>query len=230
MRRIIKLFKKGNVCVTGLVGTGKDMLFANVVARRKKPYISNTDYGGAYIPFDPSVVNIGNTYKNFINGNLNRYEYPYPDGVDFYLADCGVYFPAQYCNELNRDFGYIATFMALIRHLGKSSFHVNCQNLNRIFDKLREQSDQYITCKWCKVICGIVIQRVIVYERYQSAVDRVPPFALSRPLLNADRVQQWEIQRNNYLIAHGEVKPMLLIYRNKSKYNTRVFKEMLENA
>lgn len=230
MRKIIKLFKKGNVSVSGLCGSGKDMLFANVVARRKLPYVSNTNYGGNWIPFDPEVLNVKNTYKNFISSKLNHYEYPYEDGTDFYIADCGIYFPAQYCNELNRDYGYLATFMALPRHLGLANVHTNCQNLNRVYDKLREQSDIYITCRWCKVFFGIVIQKVIIYERYQSAVDRVPPFKLSRPLLNPERIQTWEVQKQNYLISHGEVKPRILIYRNKSAYNTRIFKEMLANA
>ena len=60
--------------------------------------------------------------------------------------------------------------------------------------------------------------------------NRVPPFRLRRPLLNADRRQQWEIQRSNYEISHGSVVPRTLIYFNRSNYNTRIFKEMLENA
>ena len=43
-QKIRKLFKKGSVCVTGLRGTGKDLLMSNVVVRNKKPYISNIDY------------------------------------------------------------------------------------------------------------------------------------------------------------------------------------------
>lgn len=35
MRKLCKLFEKGNVSVCGLKGAGKDMLFANVVMRRK---------------------------------------------------------------------------------------------------------------------------------------------------------------------------------------------------
>ena len=44
LKKIIKMFEKGNVCVCGLKGSGKDMLFANVVNRRMKPYVSNTEY------------------------------------------------------------------------------------------------------------------------------------------------------------------------------------------
>lgn len=231
MRKIIKMFEDGNVCVCGLRGRGKDMLFANVVMRRKKPYVSNTDYGGVRYPFDPAQLDCGgNTWKNFMSGNVAGYVFPYPDGTDIYLADAGVYFPAQYCNELNKSYGHIATFMALSRHLGQCNVHFNVQNLNRCWDKIREQSDAYIMCDWCVVLFGIVFQRVTIYEKYQSAVDRVPVFCLPRPLLNPDRRFQWQMMYQSYQISHGEIKSRLLIYRNRSQYNTRIFKEMLSNA
>ena len=230
MRKIIKLFDKGNVSVCGLRGTGKDMLFANVATRRKLPYVSNTDYGGQFIPFEPAVLDCKNTYRDFINGTLSSYEYPYADGTDFYIADGGIYFPSQYQGELCKSYGYLSTFMALSRHLGDCNVHYNVQNLNRMWDKIREQSDIYIRCCWCKVIFGIVFHKVIIYEKYESAVNRVPPFRLPRPLINPERMQLWRIQKQNYDISHGSVTPRILIYRNKSKYNTRVFKEMLANA
>lgn len=230
MRKIIKLFNKGNVSVCGLRGTGKDMLFANVAIRRGLPYVSNTDYGGQFIPFDPSVLDCRNTYRDFISGTLSPYVYPYADGTDFYIADGGIYFPSQYQGDLCKQYGYLSTFMALSRHLGDCNVHYNVQNLNRMWDKIREQSDIYIRCCWCKVIFGIVLQKVVIYEKYESAVNRVPPFRLPRPWLNPDRMQTWEIQKQNYDISHGTVKPRLLIYRNRSQYNTRVFKEMLANA
>lgn len=230
MRKIIKMFDRGNVSVCGLRGSGKDMLFANVAIRRDKPYVSNTDYGGKFIPFESKVLDCKNTYTNFIQGRLNPYEYPYPDGTDFYIADGGIYFPSQYQGELCKNYGYLSTFMALSRHLGDCNVHYNVQNLNRMWDKIREQSDIYIRCCWCKVVFGFVLQKVIIYEKYESAVNRVPPFFLRRPLINAERMQIWRIQKQNYMIAHGKVKSRILLYRNKSNYNTRVFKEMLQNA
>lgn len=231
MRKIIKLFEEGNVSVCGLRGKGKDMLFANVVMRRKKPYISNTNYGGEHIPFEPHVLNCRNIYRNFLTGRINRYEYPFDDGVDIYLADGGVYMPSQYQGELCKDYGHIPVYMAISRHLGDCNFHYNVQNLNRMWDKIREQSDTYIRCVGCKVLFGkIVLQKVIIYEKYESAVNRVPPFRLRRPLINPTRLQAWEIQKQNYEISHGSVKPRFLIYINRSKYNTRIFKEMLANA
>ena len=231
MRKIIKLFEEGNVSVCGLRGKGKDMLFANVVMRRKKPYISNTNYGGEFIPFEPYVLNCRNTYRNFLTGKINRYEYPFDDGVDIYIADGGVYMPSQYQGELCKEYGHIPVYMAISRHLGDCNFHYNVQNLNRMWDKIREQSDTYIRCICCKVLFGkIVLQKVIIYEKYESAVNRVPPFRLRRPLINPTRLQAWEIQKQNYEISHGSVKPRFLIYINRSKYNTRIFKEMLAHA
>lgn len=231
MRKIVRLFERGNVSVCGLKGSGKDMLFANVTQRRKLPYVSNTDYGGQFIPFSPDVLDCNNTWRNFMKGSVQHYEYPYEDGTDIYIADGGVYMPSQYQGDLCKEYGHIASFMALSRHLGDCSVHYNVQNLNRMWDKIREQSDTYIRCIWCKVLFGkIVIQRVIIYEKYESAVNRVPVFSLRRPLINPDRLQTWEVQKQNYRIAHGEVKQRTLIYWNKSSYNTRIFKEMLENA
>ena len=231
MRKIIKLFEQGNVSVCGLRGKGKDMLMANVVIRRDKPYVSNTNYGGKFIRFDPELLNCQNTWRNFMTGKLKHYVYPYEDGVDIYLGDGGVYMPSQYQGELCKEYGHVPIYMAISRHLGDCNFHYNVQNLNRMWDKIREQSDTYIRCVGCKVLFKkLVFQRVIIYEKYESAVNRVPPFWLRRPWLNPDRMQTWEIQRQNYEIAHGSVKSRILIYFNKSEYNTRIFKEMLENA
>lgn len=247
MRKIIKLFEKGNVSVCGLRGDGKDMLFANVAVRRKGPYISNTDYGKQWIKFDPKLLDCNNTYRNFLDNKIQKYVYPYPDGIDIYISDGGVYMPSQYQGDLCKQYPYIPTYMALSRHLGDNNVHFNVQNLNRMWDKVREQSDIFIRCthcyplqkyfkKWfklddnCKWIPKLVIQRVIIYDKYQSAVDRVPVFSMRKPLLNRDRIQQWEIQKQNYDIVHGEVRSRILIYWNKSNYNTRIFKEMMENA
>lgn len=231
MRKVIQAFKNGNVSVCGMRGTGKDMLFANVVARRKKPYVSNVDYGGDRYPFEYSKIDCGgNTYRNFIEGNVNRYEYPYEDGVDFYISDCGVYFPSQYCSELNRYYGNMATFQALTRHLGECNFHTNCQNLNRVWDKIREQSDTYIMCNWCKVILHkIVLQKVTFYEKYESAVARVRPNRIRRPVTTLnDKGLQAAMYCDTFDNNHGEIKSRILIYWNKAKYDTRVFKRIME--
>lgn len=231
LRYIINLFRSGNVCICGLIGRGKDMLMGNVIARLDEPYVSNTNYGGDFHPFVPNDFNCGfNSYENFIEGNIKPYKFPFEDGTDIYIADAGVYFPSQYCGDLNKKYGYFSTFMALSRHLGKCNVHFNVQNLNRVWDKIREMSDIYIMTNFCVVLFGrLVLQRVTIYEKYQSAVDRVPPFWLPRPLLNSNRLFQWKIQKQNYEITHGSIKSHYLLYFNKANYDTRVFKEMMNH-
>lgn len=234
MRSLIKYFKDGNVLVTGLRGRGKDMLMANVIARRAKPYISNVDYKCKdkrciWFKYNPLEFDTHNTYKNFIDGNVVPYRFNYPDGTDIYISDAGVYFPSQYCNELNKLYGGFVSFMALSRHLGAMNVHTNSQNINRVYDKIREQADGYIYCNKCIVLpFGFVLQLITIYEKYESCANRVPPFCLSKPIFNKDRQQQWEIQFTNYRITHGKVERKILFYRNKTQYDTRIFKTMLD--
>lgn len=232
MKKIIRLFQAGNVCVCGLRGRGKDMLFANVAVRRELPYVANIDYGGQCIEFDPLNYTCGgNTYDDFITGTIKPYTYPHEDGTDIYVSDAGIYFPAQYCKELNKKYGFLSTFMALSRQLGECNFHFNVQNLNRVWDKIREQSDIYIMCNWCKVLFGrLVIQKVTVYEKYESAVDRVPPYRPPKVRMNNDRKMNISMEKQRYRTAHGDIKVYPLVYLNKSTYDTRQFKRVLESA
>lgn len=227
MNKIIKLFEQGNVQLCGLRGTGKDMLFSNVIARRKLPYVSNIDYGYSFIPYKYDMFAIGNNYKDFIADKLNPYKYPLPDKVDLYLSDCGIYFPSQYCNELNRDFKDLPVYMALSRHLGECNVHCNSQYIGRVWDKIREQGDIYIKTLWCKVLGKLVIQKVRIYEKYESCANNVQPLRLSIPL-SADARNRVEIEKEKFLNANGKITTRLLIYFNKSKYNTRAFKYKLE--
>lgn len=234
IRKIVKMFNNNSVSICGKKGRGKDMLTANVIARRrKKYYISNVDYKvrkSKWIKFNPALLRIGNTYDTFLRNKIKTYIYPYPDGTDIYISDCGVYFPSQYCGELNRDYKDIPTFMALSRQLGDCYVHTNAQNLNRVWDKIREQSDMYISCQWCKVFGKIVVQKVRVYEKYESAVANVPPCRIKVPLFNNDRRQRAQIEREHYYCTHGKIKTYILIYWNKSKYDTRLFKTILEEG
>lgn len=231
MKTILRAFNDGNVCIYGLRGRGKDLLMSNVCIRRKKAYVSNVDYGGSYIPFNPNAFDCGrNSYRNFIEGNLNSYVYPYPDGTDLYISDVGVYFPSQYCNELNKDYKYFPTFFALSRHVGLANVYVNTQSLGRAWDKIREQCDKYILCNWCKVLFGkVVIQSVTLYDNYESAVNKLLPFSVKPPLFaKQETMMSLKLQKQTYECVHGKIQKKLIIYINKSNYNTRFFKEVLQ--
>lgn len=206
------------------------MLTANVIVRRKKPYISNVNYGGKFFPFEYDKINVNNDFTNFLSGNVNKYVFPYEDETDIYVSDAGVYFPAQFCGELNKQYKSLPTFFALSRHLGKCNMHVNSQALNRVWDKIREQSDQYIVTLGCKVFCGLVFQRIGIFDRYESACQCIPNLKLPKPLFEGKRERlARRTSEAMYKAQHGNIRYAILVYRNRSKYNTRIFKEILEH-
>lgn len=240
LKYVINQFKKGNVIVTGLRGDGKDMLFANVIARRKSIYISNLDYHCQRSPFirlNLDRLNVKNDYSNFIENNVVAYDYPYPENCDIYISDAGVYFPSQNERELCKQFPQMPIFQALSRHIGNCNFHCNVQNLNRLWDKIREQSDIYIRCVSCRVLFGKwVFQRVIVYDKYESCLNRVEPYIhIKAPLLShgnsrAEYLSKDELALREFKERNGLVKGQILIYKNKSQYDTRFFKKLLADG
>lgn len=232
IRKIIKMFKRGNVCVTGLRGTGKDILFGNVISRRKEPYISNLDYGGNYYGLDFKKLDIGSNYSQFIANSVYYYEFPYPLGTDVYISDVGVYFPSQYCNKLNNEYEGLVYYQALSRQVSHNNVHINVQNLNRAWDKIREQSDMYIRCIWCKVIFGIVFQKVIIYDKYQSCLDRVGVCRIQPPTIFMNKMQRLEreLYIDKFENSYGKIRSKILIYKNKSNHDTYYFEKLLKEG
>lgn len=232
IKKIIRLYNRGSVCVTGERGSGKDMLQANVIFRRKKPYVSNINYrcqDSFYQDFDYENINLsGNTYKDILNCDVDYYEYPYIMGSDIYISDIGVYFPSQYCNELNKAYPSLPLFFALSRQLGRCNVHLNVQNLGRAWDKIREQSDTYIRCRYCHVFFGLVFQGITLYDKAQSCQDRVKPFKMSKPLINRESKTMISLYRDSFFNTHGMVKNMFLVYRNKSDYDTYYFEKLFK--
>lgn len=231
MRKYIRsLFKRGNVCVFGVRGSGKDILFGNIIARDKRPYISNCNYGYKHIPFNYNDFKVGNSYSNFITGNINYYEFAY-ENVDLYLSDCGIYFPSQYHSILDKKFEDMPTFQALSRQLGNCNTHTNAQDLGRVWDKIREQSDIYILCCKCKIILGVVFMRVIVYDKYNSALNKVKPCRISCPLFASKQTKmQCKMYLDDFYNKNGNIKAYNLVFINKSKHDTRLFKDILKGG
>ena len=224
-RFIKKCFYEGNVIVTGLRGRGKDVLFSLVTNSNKGKYISNVDYTGdkRYIPFELKDISVGgNTFDNFLRSDLKSYKYPMPDGVDYFLSDSGIYFPAQEFSKLNKIYPSLSIFQALSRHLGDCNFHANVQNLNRLWDKIREQADCYLRCERCKVRFGrFVSQTIYYYDRYQSCVDRVLPMK-----------KRWgrvgKIEFDKFTASYGTIKKLKIWGVLRYKFDSRRFKTLLE--
>ncbi len=233
-KKVYKMFLQGNMCVTGLRGTGKDLLMGNVIVRRNVDYVGNLDYTGDehFHPADFSSLDCGgNVYTDFLSGSVKPYSYPYPAGSDVYVSDAGIYFPSQYCSQLNNKYGSIATYQALSRQVSHNNFHINTQNLNRVWDKIREQSDMYIRCRKCVYLPGdLVFQSVTVYDKAQSCIDRVRPCRVKVPMFNKQAKMNANIYRDQFYNTHGTVKDMLLIYRNKSKHDTYYFEKLMKEV
>lgn len=234
-KKIIDLFKQRNVCVDGLRGRGKDLLFGNVINRLKKPYISNLCYDkkGLYNQFNINDFDIKNNYRNFNNYDINKYEFPFEDSMDLYLSDCNLYFPNYDFINLNKEYKGFIGYCALSRQISNNNVHFNTQNLNRVWDKLREQSDVYIKCVACFYIpfIKLVIQKVIIYNKEESCINRIRPCRIRVPF-NASKEAKMNAQlyKDNFYNVHGDVKSHWLIYFNKSKHDTRAFREILQNG
>lgn len=237
-KTVIKIFKDKSVIVYGARGSGKDVLMSNVVAYRGEPYCSNMDYCEKVknpplrYPFEPVYIKLGgNKYSNFVANRLIPYSYPLPDGCDFYISDAGVYFPSHEDSKLDKDYPETPMFQALIRHLGDANFSCNIQALDRLWKKIREQAECYILCLSCKVSKrGKVKQKIRIYDRYQSALDKVEPMKVSMPLLGKSVKTDIRLERAKFRAKYGTITEYTLVYKNKGSYDSRRFKDMLERG
>lgn len=229
-KSFVKLFSKGNVQLSGMKGRGKDVAFCIVVNERKKNYISNVQYSDpkkSYkrFDFDSKVWELsGNSYTDLIDGSIKEYVYPYPDGIDYYISDAGIYFPAQYATQLCKKYASAPMFQALSRHLGDCCVHTNTQAINRLWDKIREQGDIFIYMTGCRFIpkTKICLVSCYQYERYESAESHIipPRFGLGK---------ESRLARYNFEIAHGKIKHRWFFARLPYKFDSRRFKRILEN-
>lgn len=176
-------FERQNVIVCGKKGTGKDVLFSAIINKRKKPAYSNIDYGKYTIVRPISYLNtLPNTYDNLLQGKIKIIEKNIQEKVDYYLSDGGIYLPSQYDNALCKDDNYksLPIFYTLSRHLGNMNVHVNVQNINRLWLKLREHADYYITCKGCLNLGFWLYLKTIHYENYDDCLNNKLPVRRKR--------------------------------------------------
>lgn len=228
--KFVSHFKKGNTIVSGLRGRGKDLAFCFVINKRKRNYISNVQYSNPNKPykrfdFDTKVWELsGNTYQDMISGDIKSYVYPYPDDIDYYISDAGIYFPSQYHSELDKKYKSAPMFMALSRHLGDCNIHCNVQNQPRLWDKIREQSDIYIVMRGAYFIPKTKIFLCIytTYSLAESASSQIKlPFFGFGPKARDRKL--------SFVAQHGEIKNGFFVARLKYNYDSRRFKKLLEN-
>lgn len=234
IKKISKWFQEGNIIVAGERGKGKDVLFGNVIARIKRPYISNVDYTNddRYIPLNYQALNVNNTWRNFISGKINYYKFPYSDGTNVYISDMGIHMPSQYNNELDSECGELAVYAALSRHLSHGHVHGNTQYPERPWNKMREQAEnKFITCTRCIVWHGWVFAQFRLYDKRESWIANIPVFPYKAPIFKkkSDKINI-DLEKTKYTIQYGNIKNYTYVCRNKSKHDTRSYKQLLENG
>lgn len=222
---VLSAFLDGNVIVNGMRGRGKDLLFDWVINKRCIDYCSNVDYskGRGYVEFKGEYLSLGgNTFDNFIDDSIISYEYPLEDKVDFYISDAGIYFPAQEHKQLEKKYPSYALFQGLSRHLGDCNFHCNVQNLNRLWDKIREQSDTYILMVRSRFWFGGLFHTMkgYVYDNYDACVKRVKPMKRRWGRLG-------KIEHDKFCAAYGNIRKFKITTFHRPTYDSRRFKEIL---
>lgn len=213
-------FKKSNVIVYGKKGSGKDVLM-DYIATSKKEYYSNVPYSKQPLELvNPNDLKLGNnTFESLLNGKVEKTQWPYKEGTDFFISDCGVYLPSQYDYILHKKYGGLPLLYALSRHIGKHNIHCNAQNLERIWKPLREQADIYIKVIETINLPFFLLTKYRVYDKYQSAVQDVR--ITKQPLLKKD---------SNITVHQANVGSIeegwILRLKKNVKYNSRYFKDV----
>lgn len=231
-RDIIRMFRKGNVIVAGHKGRGKDLLFQYVISRREK----SGEIHAANIRYTPQtkIRSISyyelsnNSLKNFISGNYETESKIFTQKEDFYISDGGVHLPSHETKRLDRDYPTLPTVYALSRHLGQFNIHANTQAYERLWNKLREQADYCITCERCRVIGRLVFQRIIVYDRPQSAFEYVLPYKINKSIFHPFASRESRARADEFNARYGYVRRYFFWWiMPKKHYDTRAFYQKL---
>lgn len=173
---LITEFERCNVMVFGKKGSGKDVLFAHVIALRNAKHYSNIPYDG-----NTEVIQLGelsaggNTFENCINGNIRKFEPRFDEGCDIYISDVGIYFPNTSDRQLNEQYPSTCVLCALSRHLYNNNIHTNCQAFERPWKKLREQADSFIQVLKTRDCGAYLSVSILGYEKYRDAENETNP-------------------------------------------------------
>ena len=218
-------FKRCNVIVFGKKGSGKDLLFNKVINLRKEPCYTNIPYSRAYC-LDARIQDFAvapNTYRSFLDDNIQVIDKVLAERMDFYISDGGIALPSQYHGELDKKYPSLPIFYALSRHLTNSNIHINTQNLNRIWDKLREQADTYIRVERTINIFGFLFTTFTVYDYYESAKKCLQPYPHSIFSSSYNTAQ-----RNEYYAVNGRIDRHLICqHKSTVMYDTRYFHKVV---
>lgn len=214
---ILNTFDNYDCAVYGFRGTGKDVIFAHAINLKGDKHYSNIFYNADTEVRDLKELNVGgNTYEDFINGKIKKFEPNFEDGYHFFISDAGVYLGCQYNKELNQNYGELPIHIAFRRHLYDSHVHTNSQALNRPWDKVREQQGCFIHTLGVLDYGDFLIVKAISYTKYESALECLPP---------PDKQDKFHVMKYGEILEHKFKVPV-----NSLTYDTRHFKTILLNS
>lgn len=212
---LVHEFSRCNVIVFGKKGTGKDLIFAHVIALRGDKHYSNIQYNADTEVIALTDVSLGNnTFENCIENRIVKLDPQFEEGKDIYISDGGIYLSSQYDQALNKLYPSMPIFYALSRHLYNNNIHVNVQNLGRLWLKLREQADSYIRAMGTTDRGEYLLVHTVCYDKYESAAQGLLP--------NRD---------SQYRATYGDITERTFkIYKQELQYDTRYFKDVFLNV
>lgn len=219
---LVKQFEKNNIIVFGKKGAGKDMIFQQVINKRKRMHYSNISYGEKTLPIVMNDISLWpNTYEEMINGKITKIKPNLNERLDIYVSDAGVMLPSQYDWLLHKKYPSLPLLYALQRHLYASNMHVNVQSLSRVWKPIRELADGYVQAERTIWIGPFYLQFITYYDRYESAERSLLP--MKRRIINGTS----DALVDQYIATNGLIKPMYLLGTKKRiKYNTRYFRDV----
>lgn len=223
--RILKEFCSGNVIVSARKGYGKDVLFNLIIDKRKEPYYANINYGGAFnLVSMKDLLLDGNTYHNFINGDVELVKKNDNfEKHDIYFSDGGVIVPSQCDSYLHKIYPSLPITYALSRHLYSNNIHINTQRIERVWKSLREQADYFVLLRKKPLKLPLfMVLFTTEYTRYESAKQELAP--LGSRLFN----KYSKAEKDKFNALHGFVKNgIIIVPKWKLHYDTRAFHKVL---
>lgn len=187
---LVKEFRRCNVMVFGKKGSGKDVIFAHVIALRGEKHYSNIPYDDNTEVIELYEINAGdNTFEDCINGEIEKFDPRFDEGCDIYVSDAGIYFPNTLNEKLDKLYPSMPVFMALSRHLYHNNVHTNCQALGRPWKKIREQADSYIQVLRTRNYGDYLLVDIVGYEQQSVNSEN-----LTQVCKYTVRVPIWELQ------------------------------------
>lgn len=228
---LLTAFRSGNVMVAGHKGTGKDLLFNYVISVRHKAgeiHAANISYNKDTTIRAPVEYCLNDTtYENFISGKYTLETKKFTEREDYYISEAGLSLPSWMHSKLEKHkrLKLLPITMALSRQLGDFSVHTNAQSFNRVWDKVREQADTFIWTERAKVfkILKLVVQRYVIYNRMESALQHIQPFEVRRGIFGKNKEDLNRAQIHNAKYGYIERFTIVYFYPKNSTYKTRDF-------